>query len=141
MIELGCVMVALAVVSVLSADIGIIMLADSTNERACRDAARAAAQGSDATTALRYAQLAVATHAVNNTFVTNPTVDPTTFVYEDYAGNPPPNTSPYVQVVTSINVRVPAPVVFASAKFNPSNGLMTLRKQYNFPFVKTQLYL
>jgi Flp pilus assembly protein TadG len=140
-IEFGCVAIALAVVAVLSADIGVVMLADSTNERACRDGARAAAQGSDSVTALKLAQAAVNTHAPNNLFVSNPIIDTSNFVYQDYAGNPPPNTSPYVSVVTSINVHVPAPVFFYGAVFNPSNGLMTLRKEYTFPIVKTQLYL
>ena len=140
-IEMGCVMVALAVVSVLGADIGVVMLADSTNERACRDAARAAASASDPTTALKLAQLAVKAHATSSLFVSSPTVDSTEFIYEDYSGNPPPNTSPYVQVATAINVKVPAPVFFGNAKFNPGNGTLTMRKEYIFPIVKTQLYL
>ncbi len=140
-IELGCIMIALAVVTVLSVDIGVVMLAASTNERACRDAARAAAQASDATNALRLAQAACKTHAVNNIFLTNPSVDGNNFVYQDYSGSPPPDTSPYVSVVTWIDVHVPAPVAFAGAKFNPNNGTMTLRKEYTFPIVKTQLYL
>lgn len=140
-IELGCVVLALAVVTVLCVDIGVIMLADSTNDRACRDGARAAAQANNSATALQLAQAAVATHAVNNIFLSNPTVDTANFVYQDYAGNPPSNTSPYVTVETTITVKVPAPVLFAGAKFDPGSGQISLNKQYTYPIVKTSLYL
>jgi Flp pilus assembly protein TadG len=134
-------MLALAVVTILSADVGVIMLADSTNDRACRDGARAAAQANNSASALQLAQAAVATHAVNNLFLTSPTVDTSNFVYQDYGGSPPVNTSPYVSVATSIAVKVPAPVFFGGAVFDPGNGQMTLRKEYTFPIVKTELYL
>lgn len=140
-IELASIVVVLVIVTLLSVDIGVVMLADSTNDRACRDGARAAAEASNSGTALTLAQAAVNTHAVNNIFLSNPTLDTTNFVYEDYGGNPPPATSPYVSVATLITVHVPAPVFFAGATFNPGNGTVTLRKEYTFPIIKTQLYL
>ena len=87
------------------------------------------------------AQTAVLAHRLNNPFVSDPAVDKSSFVYQDFAGNPPVNTSPYVEVTTSINVRLPAPILFAKADFDPGGGHMNLRKTYNFPIVKTQLYL
>lgn len=134
-------MFMLAIVVILGVDIGVIMLADSTNDRACRDAARAAAGASDSTTALKRAQTAVLAHAVNSIFLTNPSVDTQNFQYNDFQGNPPPDVSPYVEVATTITVNVPAPIVFGKASFDPGKGKMVLRKAYTFPIVKTQLYL
>ncbi len=141
LIELSCVLVLLLVVSLLGMDVGVIVMGSSTNERTCRDAARAAAQGSDYATALRLAQAAVVAHPVDGYYLSQPAINATNFVYQDFGGNPPPNTSPFVSVTTSLRVRVPAPVLFAGAEFNPSNGLMTFNKTYTFPIVKTQLYL
>lgn len=141
LIELASIAIMLVIVTLLGADIGILMLADSTNERACRDAARAAASANNSATALTLAQTAVVAHQLRNAFVSNPTVDPSCFVYQDFGGNPPPNTSPFVEVTTQTSVRLPAPVLFGKAEFNPGNGSMVLRKTYTFPIIKTQLYL
>lgn len=140
-IELACVLVAFAIVTVLAIDIGIICLANSTNDTACRDAARAAAQGSNYASALRLAQSAIRQHSASSTYFGAPTIDGAEFVYEDFGGSPPPNTSPFVSVTTTMNVRVPAPVNFAGAHFYPSDGTTQVRKTYDFPIVKTQLYL
>jgi hypothetical protein len=40
-----------------------------------------------------------------------------------------------------MTVRVPAPVNFAGARFYPDDGTTQVRKMYEFPIVKTQLYL
>lgn len=140
-IELACVLVAFAIVTVLAIDVGIICLANSTNDTACRDAARAAAQGSDYAASLRLAQSAIKQHAVNSPYYGSPTIDTADFVYEDFGGNPPPNTSPFVAVTTFMSVKVPAPVNFAGAQFYPDDGTTQVRKRYEFPIVKTQLYL
>lgn len=139
--ELACALLAFAIVAVLSVDIGIICLANSTNDQACRDAARAAAGGSDYASSLRLAQSAVATHRANSSYIGDPTLEVSVFEYQDFAGSPPPNQSPYVSVTTSMTVRVPAPVNFAGAQFYPDDGTTSVRKTYEFPIVKTQLYL
>lgn len=140
-IELACMLVAFAIVTVLSIDVGIICLANSTNDTACRDAARAAAQGSDQTTSMKLAQAAVYAHRTNSPYYGTPNLDTYNFTYNDYGGNPPPNVSPYVSVTTYMKVKVPAPVNFAGAKFYPDDGTTEVRKTYDFPIVKTQLYL
>lgn len=140
-VELACVLLIFAIVSVLCADIGIICLASSTNDQACRDACRAAAQGTDYGSALKLANAAIKSHQINSPYFGTPTIDMAEFVYEDFAGQPPPNTSPYVRVATSMTVKVPAPVNFAGAKFYPDDGTTRVRKLYEFPIVKTQLYL
>ncbi len=133
----------LVIVALLAADIGMIMLADSTCERAARDAARAAAAGSDATEAQNMAQACLISHRLNNSFITDPTLDLASFKYDDYGGNPPPDQSPYVEVTTSVSVKLPAPILFgqASLNMNSNGGRMALRKRYHFPIIKTKLYL
>jgi hypothetical protein len=140
-VELACVLLVFAVVTILCADIGIICLANSTNDQACRDACRAAAQGSDYGTALKLANAAIKQHKISSPYFGAPTIDMGEFEYQDFGGSPPPDTSPYVRVATSMTVRVPAPVNFAGAKFYPDDGTTKVRKLYEFPIVKTQLYL
>jgi hypothetical protein len=140
-VELACVLIVFAVVTVLCADIGIICLASSTNDQACRDACRAAAQGSDYSSALRLANAAMKAHKLSSPYFGTPTLDMAEFQYNDFGGNPPPDTSPYVRVATFMTVKVPAPVNFAGAKFYPDDGTTKVRKLYEFPIVKTQLYL
>lgn len=140
-VELACCLLGFAIVSVLSVDIGIVCLASSTNDEACRDAARAAAQGTTYATALGLAQSSMLSHKANSPYMSDPTVDTSVFEYQDFGGSPPPNTSPYVEVTSYMTVRVPAPVNFAGLQFYPSNGNTQVRKTYQFPIVKTQLYL
>jgi Flp pilus assembly protein TadG len=136
------------VVTVLALDIGVMILASGTNERACRDAARAAAQATTSASALQAAQAACASHAQNGGyFASPPTVDSTTFLYQDFAatnGVPPqPNTSPFVRVTTQVTVTIPAPIVFMGlVKFGgPGQNTMNFRKTYVFPIVRAPLFL
>lgn len=140
LIELSMIASLLVVLSMLCANVGIVSLASSVNDSACRDAARAAAQASNSGAALKLAQAAIKAHQADGYYITQPTIDTTSFVYQDFAGNPPPNTSPYVEITTNSTVRIPAPIVFYGAKFG-QNGTVTFTRTYNFPIVKTQLYL
>lgn len=140
-VELACVLIVFAIVAVLCVDIAIICLANSTNDQACRDACRAAAQGKDYATALKLAQAAIKAHTVTSPYFGTPTLDMAEFQYQDFGGDPPPNTSPYVRLATYMTVKVPAPVNFGGAKFYPNNGTTQVRKMYEFPIVKTTLYL
>ncbi len=140
-VELACCLLGFAIVAILSVDIGIICLANSTNDQACRDAARAAAQGSDYAASLRLAQASMLSHKANSPYMSDPTLDSSAFEYEDFGGSPPPNVSPYIAVTTFMTVKVPAPVNFAGAQFYPDNGTTEVRKTYEFPIVKTRLYL
>ncbi len=140
LIELALIIVLMVVMSMLGANIGIVALATSINDSACRDAARAAAQASNSAVALGLAQAAIRAHGADGYYVTQPTINTGAFVYQDYAGNPPPNTSPYVSVTTSSTVRIPAPIMFWGAKFG-SNGTISFSRSYVFPIVKSQLYL
>jgi Flp pilus assembly protein TadG len=139
-IELACVAVFMVVMALLSANIGIVALGASVNDRACRDAARSAAQGSNSTQALALAQAALAAHPADGYFVTQSTLVTADFVYQDYGGSPPTDTSPYVSVTTTNKVRIPAPILFLGCQFGPG-GTLTFSRTYTFPIVKTTLYL
>ena len=139
-IELAMLSVLFTVVAVFALDVGFVITGSQMNDAACRDAARAAAQGNDYVTAMSLARAALSSHRSDGYFVTQPTLDTTTFQYEDFAGSPPPDTSPFVTVTTTTNVRIPAPVLFMGAKFG-TNGTLAFSKTFTFPIVKTKLYL
>ena len=140
LVELSMLSVLFVVMAILSLDIGYVLMGSEVNDRACRDAARAAAQGDNYATALRLAQVAVIPHRGDGVFVSSPTVESGQFLYQDFGGDPPPNTSPFVSVTTSSNVRIPAPIFFLGSGFG-ENGTMRFSKTYVFPIVKTQLFL
>lgn len=139
-IELGMLSVLFVVFAIFSLDVGFVILGSQMNDAACRDAARAAAQGSDYSTSLKLAHAAAAAHRPDGYFVTPPKVDDSRFVYEDFAGNPPSDTTACVTVTTSTTVRIPAPVFFVNATFG-EQGTISFSRTYTFPIVKTTLYL
>jgi len=138
--ELGVVGGLFMMITMLSLNIGLVALGSSSNERACRDAARAAAQGSNLDQSIRLAQACLRAHAADGYFVTRSTLSTADFVYEDFGGSPPPNTSPYGEVTTTNQVRIPAPFLFPTSQTG-NNGIVTFRNTYTFPIVKVQLYL
>lgn len=139
-IELGMLSVLFAVIAVFCVDVCFMLVASQVNERACRDAARAAAQADNYLSSLQLAQAAVASHKANNMYVSDPSVDASLFVYQDFGGNNPASVSPFVSVTTTTNIQVPAPVFFMGMNMGP-NGVMQFTKTYTFPIVKTRLYL
>lgn len=140
LIELSMLSVLFVVFAVLAVDVCYLIMGSEVNDRACRDAARAAAAADNYTTSLQMARAAVIPHQADGTYVSSPQVDSIAFVYEDFAGSPPENTSPYVSVTTRSTVRVPAPIIFLGSSIF-SEGKMQFSKTYIFPIVKTQLYL
>ncbi len=139
-IELSMVASVLVVMALLCANLTVVGLATSVNDSACRDAARAAAQASSPGQALSLAQAAIKAHHADGYYISQPTIDSSAFVYQDFAGAPPLDTSPYVEVTTSTDVRIPCPLIFLGAQFS-KRGTLTFRRTYTFPIVKTQLYL
>lgn len=136
-LELGLISALLVVISLFCLDISVLVLGSGSNERACRDAARMAAQATNASKALALAQLASRAYQGDGYFVSTPVVDTPSFVYNDYAGKPPVDTSPYVTVTTSCKVRLPAPIFLYGLDFNNPN--MTFSKTYTFPIVTTAM--
>lgn len=139
--ELASSCMILVVVTLLCLNMSVTMLASLNNERACRDAARAAAQTDNFDDALKAAQAAVTSYQGDGYFVTTPTVETSLTHYEDFSGMPPtPDQLPYVRITTKTTVRVPAPIIFFNAKMG--NGeTMTFYRECTFPIVRTKLYL
>jgi Flp pilus assembly protein TadG len=141
LVEVAAVSCCMIVLVLLCVDIGVLVYGASLNDKACRDAARAAAQGTSYANALALAQAAMTAYQADGTFLTTPTIDTASFTYQDYGGSPPNNTSPYVSVTTTSNAKIPTPVFFRGASFGASSSYYTFRRTYDFPIVKLQLYL
>ena len=124
------------VFTLLSFDLGMLLFCADFNDRACRDAARAAAQGSDFATATKLAKVALKAHAPSVAYMSVPSLQgPINYV--NFAGKPPDaRTSPYVQVTTAMSSKIPTgPVEFLGAKFMPG-GQATFVQTYTFPIIR-----
>jgi hypothetical protein len=139
-IELATISSLLVVVALFCANIGIVSMGSALNDQACRDACRAAAQGSNLNEATNMARASLKAHVADGYFISTPSIIQGGVFYQDFGGNPPPDTSPYVEVSTRNVVKIPAPVLFFGAKFG-QDGSMTFTKKYTFPIVRTTLYL
>lgn len=137
--ELGAIITIMTMIVLFCVNAAVVFVAGNINNRACRDAARAAAQASTSTSAQQQAQAALKSYVSTNSFVGSPTFSTSDFVYQDFAGDPPPDTSPFVSVTTTLTAKVPAPI-FWGMTFGQS-GNVSMKQTYQFPIVKTQLYL
>ena len=151
-VEISAAALFMVVLALLGLDICLAIFGASINDRACRDAARAAAGGNDATKAWSLAYAALQAYKTDGFFITSPvaaaagTSMPSGypgsgyqyFVYQDFGGSVPVGSTPYVTVTTQTNVRVPAPIFFFGANFVNGNYL-NFAQQYTFPIVKTKL--
>lgn len=108
------------------------MLSYGINDHACRDAARAAAQGATSIEANKLASAIVKSYNSNNGMLAPITV--TNVVYNDFGGNPAPDLSPFVTVTTQSKATMPAPIdVFGSHVFSST---IPVTKTYTFPIVR-----
>lgn len=133
-VELAAGSITLVIMALFTLDISILMLTYSVNDRACRDAARAAATGGDKVTATKLANAILNTYALSSNLISQPVVD--TIDYQDYHGKPPAGTCPFVTVTTKAKAKVIAPALFAA--MIGDNGL-DISKQYTFPIVQLKL--
>lgn len=141
-VELAGTAIFFIVLTLLMADIAILVVANQTNNEACRDAARAAglAPPDKARTA---ADGALTAHQrVDGTFVKALRI--TQFRYN---GLPPrwgtadsidPANQPTVFVTTEITVRIPAPIIFFSAEFKGQNGDLAFTSSYLYPILNLE---
>lgn len=144
-VELAVGSFFLLTMMLLAIDVTVMMIGFSMNDRACRDAARAAAQCSDANAAQAAARAALMAHKGDGYWITTPILltGGSNFIYSDNGGNaliidPPPS----VTVTTQITCRYPVPINFFGAKFGDNGsglrGTSDFRKRYLFPIVKYQ---
>lgn len=126
-------MIAMAIFSL---NICIMIMTYGVNDRACRDAARAAAQGTSATEAEKLARTILrAYQRSNSNFLAQPTIQ--RIVYNDFGGNPPAGISPVVSVTTVASAKLPAPLEFFGKQIGSDRFSMT--KSYTFPVVRMNI--
>ncbi len=135
-LEFAVVCVLLIVMTLFCLNMLILAIGSSLTERACRDAARMSAQCNNYQDSLLLAKTAVNCYRGDGYFVSSPIVDVSKFVYNDFGGVPPANTSPYVQVTCYSQVRLPAPIFVYGFNVG-SNTLLKFSKTYTFPIVVT----
>ena len=139
---IACILMVL--VAALTSDITLLIFANSLNDAACRDAARAAGQNNNAASALAAAKAQLLMHATDGKFISQPGLTSTSapdFIYNDFTGTPPANTSPYVTVTTSVNVRLPFLLdLFGVDFYGASKHTVLFRRQYTFPIIKEKFY-
>lgn len=136
--EVAIACVILVSMALFAIDIGTAMVLYNYNDRACRDAAREAANGQDTIEALRLANLTLQNWAQDPRkclIRMNPIVKE--IRYNDFNGNPPDGQSPFVSVTVRTEVRSIAPFRLAGVQVIRDN--FTVQKTYTFPIVKMKV--
>jgi Flp pilus assembly protein TadG len=136
-IEIGISAFLLAPLAAIGVDLTLMMLGITLTDTACRDAARAAAQQSTPAKASQAAQSQLQLHGTDGYWISQPVL--TAVVYNDFAGSPPVNVSPYVTVTITTTVRCPAPIFFFGADF-VKGGVLQFSRSYTFPIIKETFY-
>jgi Flp pilus assembly protein TadG len=116
-------------------DVGTAMMCFNVNDRACRDAARAAAQGQDVGEATNLAQQIIKSAPQLGPLAATITVVGVKYV--DFNGTPPNGESPYVSVTTRMNCRAIAPLRLFGQEAIKAN--FPVQKTYTFPIVKLKV--
>jgi len=125
------------ILAIVCINISILVFACSVNDKACRDAVRAAAQQPNAARAQNFAVASIKNHKTDGYFISPITL--TNFNYNDFNGNPPPpGQCPLVQVTTSVDVTLPAPVIFFGATLT---NKMKFSQIYTSPIIKTKIVM
>lgn len=119
--------VVLVIMAIFAINICALIFAYGINDRACRDAARAAAQA-DSSRASAAAKAALSQHKVISDLMISPPAI-SNFTYTDFGGNPPVGKVPFVSVATTALVRLLAPLPMLP-------GQVKVSKQYTFPIVR-----
>ena len=134
-VEMACSSVFLVIFAIFGVYLAILVTCAQINDTACRDAARAAAEPQDATQANGAATTILSSFGTNSTFMTPPTLQ--TLVYQDFAGSPPADTSPFVSVTTVSDAKLPfAPMQLFGGQYGSEQ--FTFRQTYTFPIVNTK---
>lgn len=134
--EMAAGLTFLLVLVLVCVDAGLMLYGAFINDRVCRNAARAAAQGKSVDEAydLAYASLKLTAPAV--AWVKSPEILGD-IEYQDYGGNFTPIQSPFVSVTTRTEVNPPAPIFFFGAQFIEGGKLVFLQT-YTFPIVRVK---
>ena len=134
--EIGASSIFIIFMVIVGLDMWFLIIAAPINDASCRDAARAAAQGADSTTAGNLAASAIASRQNQcSMFIQAPKI--VSFTFQDYGGNPPPATTPYVTVTTTSQVTPIIPLsVFGSMIIGGQTVSFT--QTYTYPLVRNK---
>lgn len=128
---------------VIGLNIWILVSACSLNDACCRDATRAAAQGSSENLAKNLALATVSTRQKTASyFIQAPTL--TNFVYRDFGASTglpsvaPPNVAPAVTVSTEIRVRPLLPLFLFGNAVISGTDQVRFQQTYTYPLIKTK---
>jgi Flp pilus assembly protein TadG len=139
LVELTAGSFLLSIFACIAVHVGLLIYGAFMNDTACRDAARAAAQGNTAAQATTLAQTILISHKQNTTTYVGSPVLQTPIVYQDYGGNPPnTQTSPYVQLTTKTTVTLPIKFFSFLKDMFTSDQNLTFTATYEFPIVKVK---
>ncbi|MBX9771104.1 MAG: hypothetical protein K2X29_07020, partial [Candidatus Obscuribacterales bacterium] len=138
-IEFAIGSLLIIVITALAVDITLMMLAYEVNDRACRNACRAAAQQSTSLAAQDAANAILRQTGVDGVFLKTPklvTGSTSVYQYEDFGGNPilAADNSPFVRVTTDMDVTVPFQLFFFGNAFGDidSDGAHTTNDKWTF---------
>lgn len=133
--EVAIASIILIVMALFALNIGTALVCFGLNDRACRDAARAAAQGQTKIEAENLAKQILQSYKQNGTLATTPIL--LGVKYTDFDGNPPDGTSPFVTVTTRMTAHSMTPLsLFGSPIVGKK---FPLTKTYTFPIVKLKV--
>lgn len=146
-VELACGSLFMCLLTMLALDVSVLMLGYEVNDRACRDACRAAAQEENAGDAQKAAQVCLKAHKTDGTYVSAPTLltsGTSNFVYRDFNGDPLAG-NPTVTVTTECLVKTPVPLFMFGQNFGHNGSMVSsnwkFQKRYTFPIVTFNLKL
>ena len=124
------------IMAALALDISLLIFAFSVNDKACIDVVRVAAQQTTASQAMIFASASIKNHKTDGVFISP--IALTLLNYHDYGGTPPVGETPYVQVTTSVTVKMPVPLYFFGASWTND---MHYSQTYTSPIIKTKYVL
>jgi Flp pilus assembly protein TadG len=128
----------LSIFAIIAFHVGLLIFGAFMNDTACRDAARAAAQGNSQAKATTLAQAILISHKQTNSYLGSPALQ-TPIVYQDYNGSPPnTQTSPYIQLTTKTQVTLPIRFFSFLSQMFTSDQNLTFTATYTFPIVKVK---
>lgn len=136
-VEMVCGWVFVLVLTLIAIDVTILLLGYDFNERACRDACKAASQQTSADAAQAAAVATLKTHKADGNYVTDPIllIGAGQFKYQGLTST---SENPSVTVTTECKVRTPVPLTIVSSllsKDAKKDEAWTFRKRYTLPIV------
>lgn len=137
LIELAAVAWIMPLAAVMSVNVGVLVFGNWTNDAACRDAVRAAAQQNNKQDAQVAALNAVKPFATSSDNVSSPKISFTAndFEFETFAdenGKPQMEKGPFVKVTTRLEAKLPAAIVYGDAGFTDK---LVFKQSYTYPII------